>query len=160
MYIFISIKVKWSDQVVSQDVFDSFSIFAYPGCLSWIPDRNFFYPGSRSKRSRIRAKKNLIYVTHKSFDNISKIWYKIFIPDPDIFHPGSGSKSQKAPVPKTGSTTLSLQPLLRSGWFASTHPPASVTVAGLIAQSYSTNNSGFLLGCFVVARVLYLTVRY
>jgi hypothetical protein len=60
MYIFISIKVKWSDQVVSQDVFDSSSIFADPGYLSRIPDLNF-YPESRVEISRIRTKKINIF---------------------------------------------------------------------------------------------------
>jgi hypothetical protein len=63
----------------------------------------------------------------------------IFIPDPDfsIPDPDPGVKKHQIPDTGSGSATMSVHPILRIGWFASIHPPASVTVADVGTQSYS-----------------------
>ncbi len=70
--------------------------FVDPGCLSRIPDPNFFHPGSRiwifsipdpgseffHPGSRIRIKE-LKYFNKKMVSKLSEIRFGLFIPDPD-----------------------------------------------------------------------------
>jgi hypothetical protein len=64
---------------------------ADPGCLSRIPDPNFFHPGSELFSSRIPdPHQNLSFLNQKIVSKLSEIWSGLFIPEPD---PGSGSRS-------------------------------------------------------------------
>ncbi len=60
------------------------------GCLSRIPDPNFFHPGSRvqgEKDSRIPdpySHQRISILTQKVVSKLSEIWSGMFIPDPDL----------------------------------------------------------------------------
>ncbi len=87
---------------------------------SWIPDPNFFHPGSSFFRigSRI-IHKEFIYLTQKIISKHSEIWSGFFIPDPDpdiVPIPDPRSRGQKG----TGSririlNTVLLEPKGRGG---------------------------------------------
>ncbi len=69
-----------------------FSVFADPGCLTRIPEPNFFHPGFASK--------NFSILTLKNFSKLSEIWSGLFIldPDPDFLPiPDPGSKRHQIP---------------------------------------------------------------
>ncbi len=86
---------------------------ADPGCLSRIPDPNFFYPGSRiqGKKNSGSASKNLSILTQKIVSKLSEICSgclsQIWIPDPDFFLTRiPGSKSHRIPDPEHCMGTL------------------------------------------------------
>jgi hypothetical protein len=73
-----------------------FPFFPYPwhflprqccGSGMFIPDPNFFHPGSASK--------NLSILTQKSGFHLTEIWSGLFIPDPDHDFTHPGSRDQK-----------------------------------------------------------------
>ncbi len=72
-------------------------------CRSWmfVPNPNFFHPGSASK--------NLSILTQKIVSKLSEIWSGLFIPDPDpafLPIPYPGYRVKKASDPGSGSATL------------------------------------------------------
>ncbi len=80
-----------------------------PGCLSRIPDPNFFHPGSRVKKildpGSGSASNNLNIFNSKNYFEALRIMIRVFIPDPDLdFLPIPDPGVKKAPDP--GYATL------------------------------------------------------
>jgi hypothetical protein len=54
---------------------------ADPGCLSWIPDPNFFHPGPRKQGQKdfripdpdLHQRNKIFYLTQKNFSKLSEI---------------------------------------------------------------------------------------
>ncbi len=83
------------------------------GSRMFIPDPNFFHPGSRT-----RIKEFKYFSPQNIVSKLSEIWSRLFIPDPDPdFLPISDPGATKAPDPGSGSATLPMA----LGMFAWTH---------------------------------------
>jgi hypothetical protein len=69
------------------------SSVADPECLSWIPDPNFFHPGSRISDPWSKRLPDP-HPHQRIVSELSEIWSGMFIPDPDLdFYPS------RIPVP-------------------------------------------------------------
>ncbi len=69
----------------------------------FIPDPNFYYPGSLIRTFPIPdpgyASKNFSILTQKIVSKLSEIWSGLFIPDPDPILTYPGSRGQKGTGP-------------------------------------------------------------
>ncbi len=89
-----------------RELFQAITSVAHPGCLSRIPDPNFFHPGSRIRIKEFKyCNPKIVFLSSRKYD-------------PGGFvHPGSGSRFflpipdpgvQKAPDPGYGTATLAI----------------------------------------------------